>query len=105
MMDDNESGVGLLEPKLEVKSGLCPMWKILIHNDDRTPMDFVILVLREVWNHELVKSLEIMTEAHVTGLALVAIHPRELCELRLEQAQSIVKTTDFPLTFSMEEDC
>ena len=88
----------------EGKPRQCPMYKILVHNDDITTYPFVVAVICEVFKVEQRKAMKIAQEAHVKGLALVAIMPLELAELRVEQAHSIARTKKYPLAFSYEPE-
>ncbi|MCZ7646370.1 MAG: ATP-dependent Clp protease adaptor ClpS [Planctomycetota bacterium] len=84
------------------KPRLAPQYRVLIHNDDVTPMDFVVTVLREIFRKGPFEATRIMLTAHVSGIALVAVLPLEEAELRVDQAHSLARTAHFPLTFSYE---
>lgn len=88
----------------EVTTRHCPLYKVLIHNDDVTPMDFVIGVLIEVFKKEFLEAGKIMFLAHTQQVALVTILPLEQAELRIEQAHSLARTQKFPLTFTCEPE-
>lgn len=83
---------------------LCPMYRVLIHNDDITPMDFVVGVLLDIFKKEPQASVEIMLEAHTKGVALVTVLPLEQAELRIEQAHALARPRKFPLTFTCEPE-
>ncbi len=83
---------------------LTPRYRVLIHNDDVTPMDFVVHVLLAVFKKEIQDAMEIMITAHKTGVALVVVLPLEEAELRIEQAYSMSRTQKFPLTFTCEPE-
>jgi ATP-dependent Clp protease adaptor protein ClpS len=89
-------------PRQEQPPRLAPRYKVLIHNDDSTPMDFVILVLQDIFKKEMNDAFEIMLTAHHTGLALVCVLPLEEAELRIEQAHSMARPRKYPLTFTCE---
>ncbi|HEX9385789.1 MAG TPA: ATP-dependent Clp protease adaptor ClpS, partial [Anaerolineales bacterium] len=55
----------------EEKTELEPLYRILIHNDDVTPMDFVVQILKTIFFQSNPKAYEIMLIAHITGLAYV----------------------------------
>ena len=103
-MSDTKPAV--IEPKhvTEVKPRLTPMYKILIHNDDVTPMDFVVYVLMEVFKKNIQDAAEIMIVAHKTGIALVTVLPLEQAELRSQQAHSLARTQKYPLMFTYEPE-
>lgn len=89
-------------PREDVETRLAPLWRVLIHNDDVTPMELVVQVLKEVWKLGFLSASKIMLEAHFKGVALVAVETREQAEFHIEQGHSIARGRGFPLTFSME---
>ena len=90
------------KPDVEIR--LAPLWRVLIHNDDRTPMDFVVDVLREIFARDEPEAVRIMLEAHHHGVALVVVEPRERAEFHLDQAHSLARGRKFPLTFTTEPE-
>ena len=91
-------------PREDTETRLAPLWRVLIHNDDVTPMDFVVHVLREVWKIGFMASCRIMLEAHFKGVALVTVETREQAEFHIEQAHSLARARPYPLSFSMEPE-
>jgi len=81
-----------------------PRYKVLIHNDDVTPMDFVVYILMDIFHREVTEATEIMLSAHNQGLALVTVLPLEEAEFRVERAHAIARTNKFPLTFTYEAE-
>jgi len=81
---------------------LTPQYRVLIHNDDVTPMDFVVYILMDIFKKEINEAAEIMITAHQTSVALVTILPLEQAELRVDQAHSLARAQKFPLTLSIE---
>jgi ATP-dependent Clp protease adaptor protein ClpS len=94
----------IAQPETLVTPRLTPRYKVLIHNDDVTPMDYVVYVLMNVFKKSVQDAAEIMIEAHNTGVALVEVLPLEEAELRIEQAHSLARTQKFPLTFTCEPE-
>jgi len=92
------------EPVAGSETKLSPLYRVLIHNDDVTPMDFVVLVLREIFRKEEVEAVEIMQTAHRGGVALVAVLPLEEAEFRVDRAHSKARTAKYPLTFTYEPE-
>lgn len=83
---------------------LAPLHRVLLHNDDVTPMDFVVRVLVDVFKLEIPKAFEIMLEAHHGGVALVVVEPLERAEFHVDQARSLARPRRYPLSFSIEPD-
>jgi len=92
------------EKDVREKTTLCPMYRVLIHNDDVTPMDFVVRVLQEVFEKGLQDAISIMMEAHHTGVALVEVVPLERAEFRVDKAHSLARAAKVPLKFTYEPE-
>ncbi len=80
------------------------LYRVIIQNDDVTPMDFVVIVLRVYFALEIERAYEIMLEAHTNGRALVATMPFEEAQKTIYEAHSAARDAGFPLTFYMEPD-
>lgn len=81
-----------------------PLYRVLIHNDDVTPMDFVVHVLKTIFYHSNPKAFEIMLIAHITGLAYVQTLPKSEAEKRINRAHFAAGLEGYPLHFSMEAE-
>ena len=88
------------------KTGYIKMYRVLIHNDPITPMDFVVMLLAKVFSKNLGDATAIMLEAHKNekGVALVVVEPLERAEFHVDRAHSYARTAKFPLTFSIEPE-
>ena len=93
-----------LKPIAQTTPRLAPRYRVLIHNDDITPMNFVVLILTRFFKKEDAEALEIMFEAHHKEVALVDVMGLEEAEFRVEQAHSLARTAKFPLTFTIEPE-
>jgi len=91
-------------PEVHPETRLTPLYRVLIHNDDVTPMDFVVQVLRTIFSLQVPKAVEVMWEAHHTGVAHVVTEPLEKAEFHVEQARSLSRGRSWPLTFSIEPE-
>jgi len=91
-------------PATHVVPRVAPRYKILIHNDSVTPMDFVVDILTSIFKKDFPGATSIMLEAHNSGVALVDVMGLEEAEFRVEQAHGIARTAKFPLTFSIEPE-
>lgn len=79
-----------------------PPYKVLLHNDEITPMDFVVETLLRFFLQDHARAMEVMTAAHNQGVSVVAIMPLEHAEFKVEQAHGHARANGFPLTFSIE---
>ena len=91
-------------PETDAETRLTPMYRVLIHNDDVTPMDFVVRVLRSIFSLDESRAMDVMFEAHHTGVAHVVTEPLERAEFHVEQARSLSRGRGWPLTFSIEPE-
>jgi ATP-dependent Clp protease adaptor protein ClpS len=89
-------------PEQERKTQLAPPWKVLLHDDDKTTMEFVVWLLRGTFHKEEEEAVRLMWEVHNTGVALVVVTTRERAELYLEQVHSLARPRGFPLKATME---
>ena len=92
------------EPVTETTPKLSPLYRVLIHNDDVTPMDFVVRVLVEVFRLDAARAIEVMMEAHTKGVAHVVTEPLEQAEFHVDQTRSLARARHYPLTFSIEPE-
>ncbi len=78
------------------------LFEVHLHNDDFTPMEFVIEALRTFFHMDEIKAKTIALEAHTKGVAVCGTYSREVAETRIDQAAEHAKTHDHPLKWSME---
>jgi ATP-dependent Clp protease adaptor protein ClpS len=90
------------ERTTEGKPRHAPRYRVLIHNDDVTPMDFVVHILRSVFQKPEEEAVQIMLTAHKTGIAHVVTLPLEQAEFRVDQAHSLARPRKFPLKLTYE---
>ncbi len=81
-----------------------PLYRILIHNDDVTPLDYVIRILKRVFMLSQELAEHVAETAHEDGVAIVIIRPRPEAEKLIGIARSHARADGYPLTFSMEAD-
>jgi ATP-dependent Clp protease adaptor protein ClpS len=79
-------------------------FRVIIHNDDVTPFDFVIAVLCTIFELTSRRATQITYEAHTTGNALVTVLPYEEAHRRVYNAQSAAREFGYPLSFTIEPD-
>lgn len=79
-------------------------YKVLLHNDDYTTMEFVVWVLKEVFHHDDTSAVQIMLHVHRTGIGVAGVYSREIAESRVAQVEGLARRHEFPLRCSIEED-
>lgn len=81
-----------------------PLYRVLIHNDDVTPMDFVVTILEKIFQVNRPNAMSIMLIAHYTGMAYVQTLPKSEAQKRIGKAQFAAGLEGYPLKFSMEPE-
>ncbi len=81
-----------------------PMYKVLLHNDDYTTMEFVVDILVRVFGKSLEKATQIMLNVHNKGKAVCGIYPREIAETKVETVHALASRKGFPLKSTMEKE-
>jgi len=81
-----------------------PMFKVLLHNDDYTSMDFVVEVLMGIFHKTHQQAEQIMLQIHEKGKAICGVYTYEIAQMKVEQVRQLAKQNEFPLLATMEED-
>ena len=81
-----------------------PMYKVLLHNDDYTTMEFVIEILVTVFGKSLEKATQIMLNVHNRGKETCGIYPREIAETNVQTVHNLATSKGFPLKSTMEKE-
>jgi ATP-dependent Clp protease adaptor protein ClpS len=80
------------------------MFKVLLHNDDYTSMDFVVDVLTSIFQKSYAEAEKIMLHIHETGKAVCGIYSFEIAQTKAHQVKQKAKQNEFPLLATIEED-
>jgi len=98
---DIEEGLTVKEgrPKLQRP----PMYKVLILNDDYTPMDFVVHILELFFQMERVKATQVMLHVHTRGVGVCGVFTKEIAETKVSQVNDYSRSHQHPLLCTMEE--
>ena len=97
---DRDIGLATAEAKPELKRP--PMYKVLLLNDDYTPMEFVVHILENFFSMQREKATQIMLVVHSEGKAVVGIYPKDIAETKSEQVNLYAQENDHPLMSSIE---
>lgn len=79
-------------------------FRVIIQNDDVTPMEFVVAVLVTIFERSVDQAYEVMLDAHYNGRALVMVLPLKEAQDRVYAAQSVARDAGYPLSFYLEPD-
>ncbi len=101
--DEDQLGT-ITKPKVDPKIKKPTLFKVILHNDDFTPRDFVIEVLKKFFNKNNDSASMIMYAAHRNGHSLVDVLSLEVAEMKTTKALSYARKHLYPLNMSIEEE-
>jgi ATP-dependent Clp protease adaptor protein ClpS len=81
-----------------------PLFRVLLHNDDYTTMEFVVEVLVTVFRKSVEEATRVMLNVHHRGIGLCGVFPYELAETKVETVESLARQRGFPLKCTMEKE-
>jgi len=80
------------------------LFKVLLHNDDFTTMDFVVFVLEYVFMRDTIEAFSIMLKVHNEGVGLAGVYPYEIANMKAEKAMNLARAREYPLLCTVEEE-
>lgn len=80
------------------------MYKVILLNDDFTPMDFVVLVLRRFFAKTEEQATEVMLDVHKKGAGIAGVFTLEIAEMKVMQTNQFAQLNKYPLKSTLEED-
>ena len=103
---DDEGGDGdvSVATKTKPKTARPPLYKVLLLNDDYTPMEFVVVVLERFFGIGHSHAVEIMLTVHKKGLAVVGVFSHEIAETKVTQVMDFARRHQHPLQCTMEKE-
>lgn len=95
-------------PEIDIRAGdkleEPPLYRVLLHNDDYTTMDFVVMVLEQVFHKKPSEATHIMLMVHRQGVGICGIYPAEIAETKVDAVHALAAEAGFPLKASMEKE-
>jgi|SRR5689334_3492281 ATP-dependent Clp protease adaptor protein ClpS len=101
MRNQEQRGTVLEAEKAKLKPP--PLYKVMLLNDDYTPMDFVVVVLQTVFAMSREKATQVMLQVHREGMGVCGTYTREVASAKVEQVINIARKHQHPLQCTMEE--
>ncbi len=95
IQEEVESHIELDEP---------PMYRVVLHNDDYTTMEFVVHVLMTVFHKSELESEQIMLDVHKKGRGICGVYTLEIAKTKVEQVRTLARQNKFPLMATYEKD-
>ena len=99
---DEERDAGLATATAKPKLKRPPMYKVILLNDDYTPMEFVVHILEKFFGMDREKATQVMLTVHTQGAATVGIYPRDVAETKSEQVNLYAQENNHPLMSTVE---
>ena len=88
----------------EVKLEKPPLYKVVLHNDDFTTMEFVVFVLQTVFMRTDAEAFTIMLKVHNEGIGIAGIYSYEIANMKAEKAMNLAQAQEYPLLCTVEEE-
>jgi ATP-dependent Clp protease adaptor protein ClpS len=93
-----------IDEKIKIRAVEPKRWKVILLNDDSTPMEFVIALLIEIFKHTEEAAGDIMLQVHETGSGVAGVYSFEIAEAKAVEATNQARTNGHPLQIKLEEE-
>lgn len=100
---EHDSGTGLVTEEVPPKLAQPPQYRVVMLNDDFTPMEFVVHVLEHFFYHIRERAVQIMLQIHQTGRGVAGVFPAEVAETKVAQVNAYARKHQHPLLTVMEK--
>ncbi|HEY0006566.1 MAG TPA: ATP-dependent Clp protease adaptor ClpS [Pyrinomonadaceae bacterium] len=80
-----------------------PLYKVLLHNDNFTTMEFVVYVLQTIFQRTESDSITIMLKVHQEGIGVAGIYTYEVAEMKVERVAALAEANEYPLLCTLEQ--
>ena len=81
-----------------------PLYKVLLHNDDYTTREFVVLVLRDIFRKSESDAVQIMMHVHNNGVGIAGVYTYEVAEAKVDKTMNLARKFEFPLQMTLEAE-
>ncbi|MEO8649563.1 MAG: ATP-dependent Clp protease adaptor ClpS [Acidobacteriota bacterium] len=98
----NDAGDVLTESETRLERP--KLFKVILHNDDFTTMDFVVFVLEHVFLRTEAEAFVIMLQVHNDGAGMAGVYPYEIATMKSQKAINLARAREFPLLCTVEEE-
>jgi ATP-dependent Clp protease adaptor protein ClpS len=99
--EDRESGLTVQEARPKLRRP--PLFKVLLLNDDYTPMEFVVEVLEHIFGMNREKATQVMLHVHTRGRGVCGVYTKDIAETKVSQVNDYARSRQHPLLCTMEE--
>ncbi|HVA77751.1 MAG TPA: ATP-dependent Clp protease adapter ClpS [Candidatus Binataceae bacterium] len=105
--DSRNTGGGMVterRTKTRAKTAKPPQYKVILLNDDYTPMEFVVEVLKAVFHRPHAEATRIMLHVHQNGMGVAGVYPFEVAETKVRTVEELSRQAEYPLKCVMEKE-
>ena len=103
LTEEPDEGI-VTESRSKAKLKPPPLYRVLIHNDDFTTMDFVVFVLQTVFQRTEADAVRVMLQVHTQGVGVAGTYTYEVAEMKAAKAMALAQAHEYPLLFTTEEN-
>lgn len=93
-----------LDEKIKITASEPKRWKVVLLNDDSTPMEFVVSLLIEIFKHNPQTANDVMLQVHETGSGIAGIYSFEIAEAKAVESTNLARANGHPLQIKLEEE-
>ena len=90
--------------KVKAKTQKPPLYKVILLNDDYTPREFVVLILKAVFRMNADQAYRVMMTAHQRGVCVVAVYTKDVADTKAKEGTELGKSQGYPLFFTTEPE-
>ncbi|MGH7778720.1 MAG: ATP-dependent Clp protease adapter ClpS [Candidatus Binataceae bacterium] len=105
--DSRNTGGGTVterRTRTRAKTAKPPLYKVILLNDDYTPMEFVVEVLKAVFHRPHAEATRIMLHVHQNGMGVAGVYPSEVAETKVRAVEELARQAEYPLKCTMEKE-
>ncbi len=103
--NDDDGGLSTItRPKAKSKTKKPKLYKVILHNDDYTTMEFVVHILQKIFHKNHAEATHVMLTVHQKGQAVVGVYTYDIAETKVQQVVEQARESGFPLLCTMEPE-
>lgn len=100
----DDGGATVLDPKSRTRTKKPKLYKVILHNDDYTTMEFVVHILQKIFHKNHAEATHIMLYVHRKGRAVVGVYTYDVAETKVTQVTELARESGYPLLCTMEPE-
>lgn len=104
MSRESHDTFGEVRTRSSQRTARPPLYRVMLHNDDFTTMEFVVEVLVSVFHREYTDAVRVMLDVHTQGVGVAGVYSYEIAETKAAKVMRLAREREFPLMCSLQED-